>query len=404
MIILRFFKNHIKNLLALSLILMFSVNLNAQNLQAVTTAPQNKIVKWMLLNGEGNDFFFAMPEGSSLFIDSNFRLNDVYDARVNSFKRITRSINGVFLSVTLYQGAAKDISKILLKEEYQKVKALKDGQNGASIFSVVKDKYSYQEKIRQGGDVRSGIILSTALYENPESAKKETVKSVSFDASQAIVFEQKNAVNDDRNGFECNFFTVKSPEYVGAKQYYLFQNNIYVVEALARAESNSIYRSFLESIRLVKNNAVVSPNLSKPAEDFAQAKLKLPPPILERNFDEAYLGQLNPVEELNKQPKINFVPTPVATKTNSIFDNVSEQIRIVFRYKLRLTLLANGKVGDVKVLTKNLQKSAPISDETARKFEENIVKAFKSANFIPAEKDGKAVSTEKVIEYQLEIQ
>lgn len=389
--------------MAFVVVLAISAPVHSQTAaNVVSGAPQNWFAKWTLLNGDGNDFFFAMPEGSSLFVDSNFRLNDVFDARVDSYKQITRSINGVFLSVTLYKGAARDVARILLKEESQKIKALKEKQAGANLFSIVKNKYSYQEKTRQSAEIMSGIILTTTLNEKLE-AKPEIVK-IAAQPDQTITFEQKNAPDEERNGFECNFFVFKSPEYVSEKQYYLYQNSLYVVEATARTETNSIFRSFLDSIRLVKGNVVLSPNQAKPAEDFAQAKMKLPPQILERNFDEAYLSQVKSIGEITKQSKINFVPMPAATRTNSIFDDISSQIKIGFRYKLKLTLLANGKVGEIEVLERNIQKSAPISDATVKKFEENTVKAFKNANFIPAEKDGKAVSTQKIVEYLLEIQ
>lgn len=389
--------------LAFGFVLAFDAAVKAQNTSNAVPPPQNKIVKWTLLSGDNNDFFFSMPEGSNLFVDSNFRLNDVFDARVDSYKRITRSINGVFLSVTMYQGAARNVSRLLLKDEYQKIKALKEGSGNLNLFSTVKDKYSYQEKTRQSAEINSGIIISTAFYENIVDVNQTQIK-VAAENNQNFTFEQKNAIDEERNGFECNLFVFKSPGYVGEKQYYLFQNRLYVIEAFARSENNSIFRSFLDSIRLVKGNVVAAPNSSKAAEDFAQAKMKLPPNILERSFDEAYLNQIVSAGEITKQPKINFVPMPAATRTNSIFDDLSAQIRIAFRYKIKLTFLANGKIGEVEVLNRNIQKSAPISDSTVRKFEENTIKAFKNTNFIPAEKDGKAVSTQKIIEYQLEIQ
>ena len=158
------------------------------------------------------------------------------------------------------------------------------------------------------------------------------------------------------------------------QQYILFKNTLYVVRAEAIDETNPVVGQFLRSVRVSSGGKTFMPNLF-PGDDAAAAAS--PPPI------QVPISS-TPAEELSLQDKPDIealiVHRPMPPPNTLGGHNGQVLLKVLF--------LASGTVGKIEVL------SGP--DIWLRQI---AIKMAEKMLFIPAQKNGKAVSIWRKVEY-----
>ena len=92
----------------------------SSNFAAQTANPaQTQKIKWQILSGKENEFYFLMPEGFQAFADGNYytMTKNGGKAQVDSRRTLARYINGVVLMLEFYEGDAKDIEAGLIERQ-----------------------------------------------------------------------------------------------------------------------------------------------------------------------------------------------------------------------------------------------------------------------------------------------
>ena len=158
------------------------------------------------------------------------------------------------------------------------------------------------------------------------------------------------------------------------QQYILFKNTLYVVRTEAIDETNPVVGQFLRSVRVSSGGKTFMPNLF-PGDDAAAAAS--PPPI------QVPISS-TPAEELSLQDKPDIealiVHRPMPPPNTLGGHNGQVLLKVLF--------LASGTVGKIEVL------SGP--DIWLRQI---AIKMAEKMLFIPAQKNGKAVSIWRKVEY-----
>jgi len=214
----------------------------------------------------------------------------------------------------------------------------------------------------------NGVVLMVEFYEGDAQ-----------DILAALTERQKGqAVKDESiNGFQFKSYIEKTPEFVWETQYVLLKKRLYILQGVARAENNQIVRNFFESVRLVDQKQTVAPNLNKSIK--ADSITSLP------EISENLPVRVDDSQTLADKPDRNVI---ILYRPRPRFSAEARRARLSGRVKLKALFSSSGKITRVEVLS-GLGSGL---DETA-------VKAAEQIQFLPAEKDGKLVSTYKTVEY-----
>lgn len=311
------FSNKLLIFLLLAMLTCSAVKVSAQK--------SANLVKWQMLSGKNNEFFFVMPEGSSIYTDRNYYLGSEIVSEIESEKSLARTINNTVLLITLFEGNGKGIKNKLISNLK---KPRENGSDSRVIRSVVPSK------------------------ENQQFLKIEESEINDFGVAD---------ISQDVPGFSAKI------------QIFWNKNHVYYVQSLSHLENDPIVKSYFESIKLVNKNKVVSPNLNNKTEDFAAAKLLLPKPIIEAAKPSGEIVDSNKIDQF---AVIGYVPPiPPLAESDRKFGRKYNPIR------MKILFLADGTIGEVKVITK-----------LSKAFESEILKTVKGTKFLPAKANGKVVS------------
>jgi len=214
----------------------------------------------------------------------------------------------------------------------------------------------------------NGVVLMVEFYEGDAQ-----------DIQTALVERQKGqSVKDEFvNGFQFKSYVEKMPEFIWETQYFLIKKRLYVLQAVSRAENNQITRNFFESVRLINQKQAAAPNASKNAKPDSVTSL---PEIVE-NIPE----RLDDSQPLQDKPDRSVI---ILYRPRARFSPEARRIGLSGNVKLKALFSSSGKITKVEIL------SSP-----GRELSEAAIKAAEEIQFLPAEKDGKLVSTYKTIEY-----
>lgn len=245
-------------------------------------------------------------------------------------------------------------------------------------FQNFADK-NYYKKTKDGDRAQIDDRRILARYINGVALVMEFYEGDADDLLAALTENQKGQTIKDEvvNGFRFKSYVEKTPEYVWETQYFSLKKRLYVLQAVARAENNPIARSFFESVRLVNQNQTAAPNLKSGEKSDSVTGLPEISENLPARIDDAQMLADKPDRGaiILYRPRPRF---PAAARRSGASGNI----------KVKALFSSSGKITRVEVLS----GLGSVLDAAA-------IKATEQIQFLPAEKDGKLVSTYKTIEY-----
>ena len=208
-----------------------------------------------------------------------------------------------------------------------------------------------------------GVLFIVEAYDtsNPDKALKSLI-DYSYISKPPLLdisingFRGKLYLHDD-NGYYSNF------------RYFSTKHRVYVIGVATRDKSNPAVNYFLSSLRIGSSDSVLSRN--------GDLIVKNPAP----DINSASAGQVIATKELTRKAILVMKREPYITREARI----KKVYGSVF---LRLLLSSSGFVTEVKVIK-----------GVGAGLDESAVEAAKQVKFIPAEKDGRAVSAYHLLEY-----
>jgi len=279
------------------LLAILCLTINASSQQSLKVGNnKSQSVKWQMLSGKDNEFFFVMPEGSSVYTDRNYYLGSEIVSEIESEKSLVRTINNTVLLITLFEGNGKGIKNKLIAN-------LKKPRENDSDSKYIK------------------FVVPS----------KENQKFLKIEESEV-------------NGFGLAEVFQGGTDFSVKIQIFWNKNHVYYVQSLSHIENDPVVKNYFESIKLVNKNKVVSPNLNNKTEDFAAAKLLLPKPITETVKPS---GEIVGGDKINQNAVIGYVPPlPPMAQSDRKLDRKYNPIRI------KILFLADGTIGEVRFITK----------------------------------------------------
>lgn len=209
----------------------------------------------------------------------------------------------------------------------------------------------------------NGVVLMMELYEG-------NIKKIQ--SSIAEMYKSDLLKDETIGGFQFKSYSKKFPDFVLEQQHFYSKDALYLMSAAYRSERGEVVENFFKSIRLVDNGKAVAPNLPKDAKKEL-LNAGLPDIVLEASSEEI-------VEQPDKKAVIVYRPKPSFKREFGKSNSGT--------VKLKVLLLANGKVGKVElVAAPNLSLY-----EGVRNSAEHLV-------FLPAEKNGKPVTSWQTVDY-----
>lgn len=289
------YSKKLQTFLLLAMMLCLTANASPQQASAVGNNKDN-LVKWQMMSGKNNEFFFIMPEGSSIYTNKDYYLDSDSVSEIDSEKTLVRTINNTVLLITLFEGNAKGIKNKLI---------------------------SYLKKVK----------------ERPSDSKYIKLIGASKADEQTLKIEESEV-----NGFGFADISSITKDFSAKVQIFWSKNRVYYLQALSHNENDPVVKNYFENIKLVNKDKVVSPNLNNKTEDFASAKLLLPKGIKETVNQS---GEIVAGNKLEQQAVICYVPPlPPLAELDRKFDRKYNPV------KMRILFLADGTVGEVKFISK----------------------------------------------------
>jgi hypothetical protein len=286
------YSNKLLSFLLAAMLLFLTITASAQQ----SSDNKSQLVKWQMLSGKNSEFFFVMPEGSSIYTDKNYYLDSDTISEIDSEKTLVRTINNTVLLITLFEGNGRGIKNKLI---------------------------SYLRKNEEND--------SGSKYIKYIASDKEKLKSLKIEESEI-------------NGFGFANASLESMGFSAKVQIFWNKNHVYYLQTLSHLGNDPIVKNYFESVKLVNKDKVVSPNLNNKTEDFAAAKLLLPKPIKEESKPS------NEIIDGNKLDQIAVVgyvpPIPPLSQQDRKFDRKYNPV------KMKILFLADGTIGEVKFITK----------------------------------------------------
>lgn len=238
---------------------------------------------------------------------------------------------------------------------------------------------NYFTMTKDGGKARIDSRRTLARYINGVVLILEFYEGDAKDIEAALTERQKGQLirNELVNGFQVKSYIEKTPEYVWETQYFSLKKRLYVLQAVSRAENNSIARNFLESVRLENQKQFAAPNSNKDVKPDSLISL----PEIAENIPE----RLDDSQPFQDKPDRSVI---ILYRPRPRFSPAARQSRLSGNVKLKGLFSSSGKITKVEVV------SSP-----GRELTEAAIKAAEQIQFLPAENDGKLVSIYKTIEY-----
>ncbi len=245
-------------------------------------------------------------------------------------------------------------------------------------FQVFTDG-NFVTKTKDGNKAQIDSRRTLARYINGVVLMLEFYEGDAKDIETALTERQKGKLikNELVNGFQFKSYVEKTPEFVWETQYFSLKKRLYVLQAVSRADNNQIVRNFLESVRLVNQKQFAAPNSTK---NVKPDSLTVLPEIVE-NLPERVDDSQPLQEKSDRSVIILYRPRPR-------FSAAARQARLSGNVKMKVLFSSSGKITKVEVVS-----------SSGRELDEAAIKAAEQIQFLPAEKDGKLVSTFKTIEY-----
>lgn len=232
---------------------------------------------------------------------------------------------------------------------------------------------------KDGGKAQIDSRRTLARYINGVVLMLEFYEGDAKDIETALTERQKGQMvrNEVVNGFQVKSYVEKTPEFVWETQYFSLKKRLYVLQAVSRAESNPIARNFFESVRLENQKQFAAPNSDKNVKPDSLISL----PEIAENIPE----RLDDSQPFQDKPDRSVI---ILYRPRPRYSAAARQSRLSGSVKLKGLFSSSGKITKLEVV------SSP-----GRELTEAAIKAAEQIQFLPAEKDGKLVSTFKTIEY-----
>jgi len=245
-------------------------------------------------------------------------------------------------------------------------------------FQVITDG-NYFTKTKDGNQAQVDSRRTLARYINGVVLMLEFYEGDAKDIETALTERQKGKLikNELVNGFQFKSYVEKTPEFVWETQYFSLKKRLYVLQAVSRADNNQIVRNFLESVRLVNQKQFAAPNSTN---NVKPDSLTVLPEIVE-NLPER-VDDSQPLQDKSDRGVI------ILYRPRPRFSAAARQARLSGKVKMKVLFSSSGKITKVEVVS-----------SSGRELDEAAIKAAEQIQFLPAEKDGKLVSTFKTIEY-----
>lgn len=174
------------------------------------------------------------------------------------------------------------------------------------------------------------------------------------------------------------------------------KNKVFLINASAKNEDEKIYEKFVTSLTL--DGKPLFTNQKSDSSDAPQSvfisTLKTSPEILEvlnqkqeKSKIKIVKGTLSQQDENTDEPNFSR-PLIILRRPNFEFIDVASKNNYSGLVKLKINFLANGKIGDIVVVS-----------NSAKGITELAIKAARKIKFLPAEIDGKKVDITRYVEY-----
>ncbi|MGB7068995.1 MAG: energy transducer TonB [Pyrinomonadaceae bacterium] len=242
-------------------------------------------------------------------------------------------------------------------------------------------KWAELSNLRSIGAYVRGTTMFVESYDvsNAKSAVSYFARSMSGSEVGKISFENFVGVQ-----------IISKKDYYRAFYYFASKKNIYLIAVTAREEANDSIARFLDSVRL--NGKVIFTSATEKVTETAQTRSML-------NLDETEIRVIPESEEIEKSPisktettKSGSAKAIVVFKPYASYTERAREARLQGSVRIKIELLANGSVGDVKVV-KGLGHGLT----------ENVIRAAKRIKFIPEMVDGVPVTKRQTFEYAFSI-
>ncbi len=184
----------------------------------------------------------------------------------------------------------------------------------------------------------------------------------------------------EANGFQFAHFSSKDGKSFQKTHFYYSKKGLYLLRSISKTETDKISKGFFESVRLINGTKPVAPNAPQNAESTSLPK------IVEQITPRLDDSMAIEWKEVDRKPIILAQGRP-----NFSFDMRQGMSNV--RVRLRVLYSSSGKVSDVKVL-----------EISYKSLEREAIETAKKTIFIPAEKDGKLISTYQIVEYSFGIE
>lgn len=221
----------------------------------------------------------------------------------------------------------------------------------------------------------NGTALLTELFEGDVKGVRDEL--VSRITGPRTAYELAN--ERDFGDFNIRSYVKREEKYHRTQQFILFKKRLYVLQAHANSDDISILQQYIRSVSIPQRGKVLLPNLSEGANE--QSALK-PPDITVRIHDAT--GDMPLLEKPDRDVIMLYRPLPK-------YSEEARRRQASGEVRLKVLFLASGKIGKIEV------ESGEIS------LRDGAIAAAERTLFIPAEKNGKAVSVWKQIQYSFAV-
>lgn len=251
--------------------------------------------------------------------------------------------------------------------------AMPEGSKGFTEdneYSVGQARHRVTKRIFAYRNINGTALISEMFEGDVRGVKDELVSRLNQGRSPYELSK-----NQDLDGVSIGLYSRRQDRLFSVQQFILFKKRLYVIQAHATDQNNSILHQYLRSLGIVAGGKSVMPNLS-PGDDV---KIAAKPPDIAVSPLTA-----SDAEPLNGKPDrdVIFLHRPRPRSTSD-----ARAARATGEVQLRVLFSASGKIAKIEV-----ESGPPILRDSAILATEQIL-------FIPAEKDGKAVSVWKKVSY-----
>ena len=277
--------------------------------------------------------------------------------------------------------SAQNTDDSLSKERIVKWEAL-NGKNNEFIFYMPQ---GYETVVDGGfyigGNSKVDKKLIVSRYINGVILLMEYYEGDAKQIQKYLQEKEKSPIgrNEEINGFDFKQFVGDDDGYFNKTQYFRNGNRLYIVKVLTKSVNNEIVKDFFESVKLINDNKVVSPNVTKDMKTITLSNISEREPSL--------LDDKNAIEAktADRKPIILIFPRPRFPENELRSSNTG-------KVKLRVLYSSSGKIAEVEVLR-----------SPSKALSEVAIEAAKKTKFLPAEKDGKLVSVYQTQEYSFDV-